>query len=145
MKVIVITGASGGIGAELARQLGAQGHQLALAARREKELKSVAEQCGGQALPVVCDVSLPEAEAAGKLTGGRAQVVQADPSMAAIPGAQLLVKVTPIDIFPNCPRYIPRMTLDAPSPYAPAAGVAPVEPKWKTFADFAPVVPPRRA
>jgi short-subunit dehydrogenase len=37
-KVIVITGASEGIGAELARQLGA-GNALVLAARREKELK----------------------------------------------------------------------------------------------------------
>jgi hypothetical protein len=76
---------------------------------------------------------------------GRAEVVEADPAMAALPGAQLLVKVTPTDIFPNCPRYIPRMSLEAPSVYAPAAGAVPVEPKWKAFPDFADVVPPRRA
>ncbi|WP_293905961.1 pyridoxamine 5'-phosphate oxidase family protein [Phenylobacterium sp.] len=76
---------------------------------------------------------------------GRAEVVAADPAMAGMPGAQLMVKVTPTDIFPNCPRYIPRMILEAASPYAPAADAAPLEPKWKAFPDFADVVPPRRA
>ena len=85
-------------------------------------------------------------EKAGRLrVNGRAQVVADDPLMADIPGAQLLVKVTPIDIFPNCPRYIPRMTLEEPSAYAPAADTPPLEPKWKAFPDFADVVPPRRA
>ena len=55
-KVIVITGASSGIGAELACQLGAQGHRLALAARREKELSDVASQSGTEAITVVTDV-----------------------------------------------------------------------------------------
>ena len=76
---------------------------------------------------------------------GRAEVVRDDPGLAAIPGAQMLVKVTPTDIFPNCPRYIPRMTLEEASPYAPRADTAPLEPKWKAFPDFADVVPPRRA
>ena len=75
---------------------------------------------------------------------GRAEVVADDPRMAGFPGAQLLVRVTPTDIFPNCPRYIPRMTLEEPSEYAPVVGAAPVEPKWKAFPDFADVVPPRR-
>ncbi len=43
-KVIVITGASGGIGAALAVQLGQQGHRLVLAARRENELNGVAKR-----------------------------------------------------------------------------------------------------
>ena len=55
-KITVITGASSGIGAELARQLGAQGHRLALAARREKELSDVASQSGTEAITVVTDV-----------------------------------------------------------------------------------------
>lgn len=84
-------------------------------------------------------------ERAGRLrVNGRAEVVADDPAMADIPGAQLLVKVTPIDIFPNCPRYIPRMAIEEPSAYAPAAGAEPLEPKWKAFPDFADVVPPRR-
>jgi len=48
-------------------------------------------------------------------------------------------------IFPNCPRYIPAMTLAEPSIYVPRAGVAPVEPAWKGFDSFKDVVPPRRA
>ncbi len=38
-KVVVITGASSGIGAALAKNLGAKGHLLILAARREELLK----------------------------------------------------------------------------------------------------------
>ena len=85
-------------------------------------------------------------EKAGRLrVNGRAEVVRDDPLMAAIPGAQLLVKVTPTDIFPNCPRYIPQMTMEAASPYVPVADAAPVEPRWKAFPDFADEIPPRRA
>ncbi|MBU1374815.1 MAG: pyridoxamine 5'-phosphate oxidase family protein [Alphaproteobacteria bacterium] len=84
-------------------------------------------------------------ERAGRLrVNGRAEVTADDPAMADIPGAQLLVKITPVDIFPNCPRYIPRMAIEAASPYAPIADAPPVEPKWKAFPDFAEVVPPRR-
>ena len=75
---------------------------------------------------------------------GRAEVVGDDPRIEQTPGAQLLVKVTPTDIFPNCPRYVPNMTLVEPSPYVPAAGLPPLEPKWKSFEMFADVVPPRR-
>ena len=56
-KVVVITGASEGIGAELARQLGAQGHSLVLAARRQAALEEVAATCGGPALAVSTDVT----------------------------------------------------------------------------------------
>jgi short-subunit dehydrogenase len=42
-KVVVITGASGGIGAALARRLGDEGLRLSLAARREAELREVAK------------------------------------------------------------------------------------------------------
>jgi short-subunit dehydrogenase len=56
-KVIVITGASSGIGAALALQLAQRGDKLVLAARRKAELDQVAKQCGAQTHPVVTDVT----------------------------------------------------------------------------------------
>src|SRR5215467_5947682 len=55
--VSVITGASSGIGAALARQLGSKKHKLVLAARREAELRQVAAQAGVDATCVVADVT----------------------------------------------------------------------------------------
>jgi short-subunit dehydrogenase len=63
--VVVITGASGGIGAALAKRLGRDGNRLVLAARRESELRSVAnhaEALGAKtALIVPTDVTQREA------------------------------------------------------------------------------------
>lgn len=55
-KVVVITGASGGIGAALAMELGRHGHSLVLGARRKEELERVARTAGSSALAVVTDV-----------------------------------------------------------------------------------------
>ncbi|MBM7115026.1 SDR family oxidoreductase [Archangium primigenium] len=59
-KVVVITGASGGIGAALARQVAGQAGRVVLAARREPELRQVAAQCGPDALVVPADVTRRE-------------------------------------------------------------------------------------
>ncbi len=56
-RVNVITGASSGIGADLARQLAGRGEKVMLAARREALLNQVADQCGESALVVVTDVT----------------------------------------------------------------------------------------
>jgi len=56
-KVVVITGASAGIGAELAKQLAAKGAKVVLAARRKDELDAVAKGIGDHALAVVTDVT----------------------------------------------------------------------------------------
>ncbi|MGD0175907.1 MAG: SDR family NAD(P)-dependent oxidoreductase [Candidatus Bathyarchaeia archaeon] len=55
-----MTGASSGIGAALAKELGSGGHRLVLGARREKELKEVAAHTGTEAVPVVVDVTRRE-------------------------------------------------------------------------------------
>ena len=60
-KVIVITGASDGIGAELARQLSRDRPKLVLAARRRDALQAVAAQCealGAKTFVKVADVSI---------------------------------------------------------------------------------------
>jgi short-subunit dehydrogenase len=56
-KVVVITGASQGIGAVLARQLAARGDYLMLAARSSKELGQLARQCGRDTFPFTTDVT----------------------------------------------------------------------------------------
>jgi len=60
MRTIVITGASSGIGAAIARRLGRDGNKLALAARRAEALRAVAAECGPGALAVVADVTRRE-------------------------------------------------------------------------------------
>jgi len=58
-NVVVITGASSGIGRELASQLARQGAWLVLAARRAEDLAETAERCrqaGGRATAVPTDV-----------------------------------------------------------------------------------------
>jgi predicted pyridoxine 5'-phosphate oxidase superfamily flavin-nucleotide-binding protein len=72
---------------------------------------------------------------------GRASIAESDPLLASFPGAQLLVRVRATRIFPNCPRYIHRMTMVETSPYAPREGYTPPVPKWKRFEAFADVLP----
>ncbi len=55
---VVITGASSGIGAELARQLASAGARVALVARREDALREVAKACGDRCYPIVADVTV---------------------------------------------------------------------------------------
>ncbi len=55
-RVIVVTGASAGIGEALAVLLGSKGDKVVVAARREKELEDVARRAGG-GLAVVTDVT----------------------------------------------------------------------------------------
>ena len=76
---------------------------------------------------------------------GTAEVsAEDDPLLRDFPGAQLLVRVRPRDIFPNCPRYIPKLGIIEPSQYVPRPGTEPAEPAWKGFADFKDYVHPRQ-
>lgn len=59
-RIVLITGASSGIGATLARRLSSQGDRIVLAARRRDTLEAVARGCGGETLVVVADVTRRE-------------------------------------------------------------------------------------
>ena len=89
-KRIVITGASSGIGAELAVALCAEGARVVVAARTAKALDEVVARCaGGEAHAVACDVSSQEqckalmAAAVDKLGGIDVLVNNAGISMRA--------------------------------------------------------------
>lgn len=57
-QVVVVTGASAGIGAATSELLARKGKTVVLAARRKEALQAVAARCEGTPLPVVADVSV---------------------------------------------------------------------------------------
>src|ERR1700742_1645304 len=64
-RVTLITGASAGIGTELARVFASKGHRVALVARRADRLAALADEiaAGGGGAPIViaCDLEQPDA------------------------------------------------------------------------------------
>ncbi len=56
-KVVVITGASGGIGAAVAKLVASRGGSVVLVARRKDALDQVAGRCGENAMPIVADMT----------------------------------------------------------------------------------------
>ncbi len=64
-RITLITGASAGIGAELARVFAANGHRLALVARRADRLRALADEIaaagGAEPLLIPCDLEAPDA------------------------------------------------------------------------------------
>ena len=68
--VAIITGASAGIGAELARVFARNGHAVVLVARREARLKTLATEleAGGAKVPLIVPLDLTERDAVPRLT-----------------------------------------------------------------------------
>src|SRR5689334_8388903 len=56
-RVAVITGASSGIGETTARALAADGHRLALLARRADRIEALADELGEAAVAIAADVT----------------------------------------------------------------------------------------
>ncbi len=68
--VALITGASAGIGADLARVFAEHGHELVLVARREAQLAALAEEIAARAgqLPLVLPIDLTQRDAVAKIS-----------------------------------------------------------------------------
>ncbi|MFI9383016.1 SDR family oxidoreductase [Kutzneria sp. NPDC052558] len=86
-KVVLITGAARGIGAETARRLSALGASVALVGLEREQLEATAEECGPQAGAWEADVTdwaaLEAAVAGVKARYGRVDVVMANAGIAA--------------------------------------------------------------
>jgi len=57
----LVTGASGGIGSEIAKALAGQGARVALSGTREEALKAVQSEIGGESVTLPCNLSDTEA------------------------------------------------------------------------------------
>ena len=62
---------------------------------------------------------------------GVASVDDGDPLLADYPEAQLIVRVSATEVFPNCPRYIHEYKLVKPSRFVPKAECETPVPQWK--------------
>lgn|GEM_PF-4698362 len=83
-------------------------------------------------------------QAARLRVNGTARLFEDHPDLAVLPGAQLIVEVTPTEIFANCGRYIPTADCLVAAAHLPKADAAPLEPTWKANPTFKEVVPKRR-
>jgi predicted pyridoxine 5'-phosphate oxidase superfamily flavin-nucleotide-binding protein len=62
---------------------------------------------------------------------GEATIDPADPLLAEYPEAQFIVRVTPREIFANCPRYIHQYKLVKRSTFVPKSECQTPVPAWK--------------
>jgi hypothetical protein len=91
-RVGVVTGASSGIGAAIARALAGRGWQLVLLARREDRLRALAEELGCEY--ELCDVGQREdVERVAAKVGGRHPRIQLLVNNAGIPGRRSFAEI----------------------------------------------------
>lgn len=62
---------------------------------------------------------------------GTASIAFDDPLLSDYPEALFIVRVTPEEVFPNCPRYIHRMETVERSRFVPRAGSETPDHEWK--------------
>jgi hypothetical protein len=76
---------------------------------------------------------------------GTAAVREADPLLAAYPGADLVVRVAVSQVFVNCSRYVHRYRRVKASRYVPRAGCETPFAEWKRIDVVQEALPPRDA
>ncbi|KAA0080670.1 SDR family oxidoreductase [Mycolicibacterium sp. P9-64] len=119
--VVLITGASSGIGAELAREFASRGRHVVLVARRAEKLRELAESLGSAADVLATDLSNADDRAAlpGRVTElglvvdilvNNAGLSTSGPIAASDPAAELnLIEVDVAAVADLCSRFVPGM------------------------------------
>jgi uncharacterized protein len=119
--VVIVTGASSGIGEEIAREFARRGYRLVLVARRADRLTALAEELHGAAHVLPIDLSnrderatLPDQVAAlgvqADILVNNAGLATLGPVAASNPGAELtLVEVDVAAVVDLCSRFVPGM------------------------------------
>jgi short-subunit dehydrogenase len=120
-RAALITGASSGIGADIARQLSARGHHVILVARRTEQLTALAEQLDGPSSVVGADLSKSDDRAAlpdrvatlgleVDILVNNAGLATAGPVAAADPAAEVnVVEVDVAAVVDLCTRFTAAM------------------------------------
>lgn len=76
---------------------------------------------------------------------GVASIDLSDPLLSYWPEAALVVRVAVRETFPNCQRYIHKMSMVQPSEFVPQAGCETPAPAWKKLEIVADVLPAQDA
>ncbi|MBW8750851.1 MAG: SDR family oxidoreductase [Propionibacteriales bacterium] len=120
-RAAIVTGASSGIGAEIARDLAGRGHQVVLVARTESKLAELAAELGDRAHVLPTDLSdaaaratlLERVEALGlvpEILVNNAGLSTLGPVHRSNPEAELnLVEVDVAAVVDLCSRFLPGM------------------------------------
>lgn len=120
-RTALVTGASSGIGAEIARDLARRGHNVVLVARRADRLAELADELGDAASVVPVDLSrsedraeLPDRVAAlgrdVEILVNNAGLTTVGPVSAADPEAELnTIEVDVAAVVDLCTRFVPAM------------------------------------
>jgi mRNA-degrading endonuclease HigB of HigAB toxin-antitoxin module len=72
---------------------------------------------------------------------GRAGIHRDAESLGRHCGAKAVIRVECLDIYPNCPRYVPNRATSEGSIYVPRPGQTPPAPEWKRLPAVAPLLP----
>jgi short-subunit dehydrogenase len=119
--VVVVTGASSGIGEEIAREFARRGYRLVLVARRADRLTTLAEEMGGKAHVLAVDLSNRDERAAlhdqvaalgvvPDILVNNAGLATVGPVAESTPEAELnLVEVDVAAVVDLCSRFVPGM------------------------------------
>jgi short-subunit dehydrogenase len=119
--VVVVTGASSGIGEQIAREFARRGYRLVLVARRADRLRELAEEFDGRAHVLPADLSHPDERATlpdqvaalgvvADILVNNAGLATLGPVASSNPKAELnLIEVDVAAVVDLCSRFVPGM------------------------------------